>query len=211
VGGARASDYPCRFNLADQLDEYQGDFSVTSANTLVVIEIGGNDVRDALAGLAVGQDPAPVITAALTNIGNAVQTLYGQGARKFLLVNVPAIGKTPAVRMLDILFPGTAVAANTLSVAFNSGLAQLQDNLNLFLPEVDVRTLDLYALLNDIIDNKESYGIINVENACVTPNVPPFKCKKPDTYLFWDGIHPTKVVHDIMAQRAAEVLITPTP
>lgn len=210
VGGARASDYPCRFNLADQLDEYQRDFSTTSANTLVVLEIGGNDVRDALAGLAVGQDPAPVITAALTNIGNTIQTLYGQGARNFLLVNVPAIGKTPAVRTLDTQFPGTVAAANYLSGVFNSGLVQLQDNLNL-LPEVDVRTLNLYGLLNEIIENPVSFEIINTDDACVTPNIAPFQCKKPDTYLFWDGIHPTKVVHDIMAQQAAEVLLTPTP
>ncbi len=95
---------------------------------------------------------------------------------------------------------------------FNLGLAQLQVNLNgLRLPEVDVRTLNLYGLLNEIIENPVSFGIINTDDACVTPNIAPFQCKKPDTYLFWDGIHPTKVVHDIMAQQAAEVLLTPTP
>jgi phospholipase/lecithinase/hemolysin len=209
VGGARALDYPCRFNLSDQLEAYLSDFPVTSPNALVVIEMGGNDVRDAL----VTQNPA-LIGAALTNIGNAIQTLYAQGARNFLLVNVPAIGATPAVKIIDSQFGGSGAiiaAANSLAEGFDSGLAALQQNLNAFLPGVDIRTLDLYALLNEIIGNPASFDITNTADACVTPNAPPYKCKKPDTYLFWDGIHPTKVVHDIMAQRAAEVLMTPTP
>jgi phospholipase/lecithinase/hemolysin len=40
----------------------------------------------------------------------------------------------------------------------------------------------------------------------VTPNIPPFDCKTPDDYLFWDGIHPTRVVHGIFAQEAAALL-----
>jgi len=208
VGGARANDYPCRFNLSDQLNAYLNDFPVTSEKTLVAIEMGGNDVRDALAGLPF-VDPTPTILGALTNISNTIQTLYAQGARKFLLLNVPAAGYTPAVRMLDVVYPGTADAANYLSEIFNAGLAQMQYDLNQNLPGIDVRTVDLYALLVEIINNPASFGIINTEDACVTPNVPSFTCKNPDTYFFWDGIHPTKVIHGIMAQRAAEVLTSP--
>jgi len=205
VGGARAADYPCRFNLDDQLAVYQQDFPEVLEKTLFVFELGGNDVRDALAA----SDPSLVIEVALGNIGAAVQALYGQGATDFLLVNVPAIGATPAVKMLDVQYgAGGAIinAANALAVAFNDNLAQLQAGLNL-LPNMDVRVLNLYEVLNSIIADPAGYGIINTEQACVTPNVAPFKCKKPDTYLFWDGIHPTKVVHDIMAQKALEVLM----
>lgn len=205
VGGARAADYPCRFNLSDQLAVYQQDFPEVTDNTLFIFELGGNDVRDALAA----QDPS-LIAEALGNINSAVQMLYSQGARHFLLVNVPAIGATPAVKMLDDQFGGVGFiinAANNLTQAFNANLAQLQTGLNAGLPAIDVRTLDLYALLNSIIDNPADYGITNTNDACVTPAVAPYKCKKPDNYLFWDGIHPTKVVHDIMAQKAAEVLM----
>ena len=210
VGGARASEYPCRFNLSLQLNKYLSDFSEISAKTLVVIDMGGNDVRDAVAELP--EDPEPIIVTALTNIGSAMQTLYAHGARKFLLVNVPAVGKTPAVRTLDIIFPGAGIAdaANYLSGVFNSGLAQIQNDFNQY-PGVDVRMLDLYALLNEIIEDPASFGLINTEDACVTPGVPPFQCKNPDSFLFWDGIHPTKVVHDIMSRKAAEVLMATVP
>jgi len=212
VGGARASDFDCRFNLEDQLNAYLNDSSETSAETLVIVEMGSNDVRDALVALANSQDPSPIIGAALFSIGNAIQELYSHGARKFLLVNIPAVGKTPAVKILDDLLGSSGAviaAANSLTEAFNSELEAMQGGLS-GLPGIDVRTLDLYTLLNEIIDDPASYGIINTEDACVTPNVSPFQCKKPDTYLFWDGVHPTKVVQRIIAQKAAEVLITTT-
>ena len=202
VGGARAvEDYPCRFNLSNQLAAYQQDSLTIPEKTLFVIEIGGNDIRDALAT----QD-STIIGDALANIANAIGTLYYQGARKFLLVNVPALGETPAVKMIDAMMPGAAQAANMLTQEFNANLGGLQSFLNGTLPGVDIRTFDLYALLNEIIANPENFGITNTKDACVTPNVAPFTCKNPDSYLFWDGIHPTKIVHDIMAQKAAEVL-----
>ncbi|MGR9116582.1 MAG: SGNH/GDSL hydrolase family protein [Gammaproteobacteria bacterium] len=218
VGGARALNFECRFNLSDQLDSYFADFSETSKNTLVIMEIGGNDVRDVLAEalnrLSNGEDPLQVQQDALfaifvtaQTIAGQVQELYENGARHFLFVNVPAIGRTPAVRMLDAANPGVAALANFLAEAFNGNLNGLAQSLNQ-LPENSVKILDLYTLLNDIIATPENFGIVNTTDACIMPGEPPFKCKKPDTYLFWDGIHPTKVVHEIMAHEAVEVLFS---
>jgi outer membrane lipase/esterase len=38
------------------------------------------------------------------------------------------------------------------------------------------------------------------------PNDPPFSCRHPERFLFWDGIHPTKAAHGILAEEAARVL-----
>jgi outer membrane lipase/esterase len=40
----------------------------------------------------------------------------------------------------------------------------------------------------------------------VKPSDEPFFCQAPDEYLFWDGIHPTRAAHTIVAQAAASVL-----
>ena len=209
VGGARAvADYPCRFNLPTQVSTYLADFPETSASTLVAIEIGGNDVRDALVAAAGGQDPAPIIQNALASLTESIFTLYGHGARKFLVLNVADVGKTPAVRMLDQLFPGIASFADTLTTAYDGGLVLAVQGLKA-LPGIDVRILDVYAMLNKVVAHPENYGFVNVTEACVTPDRPPFECAKPDTYAFWDGIHPTQALHAIVAQQAISVISAP--
>jgi phospholipase/lecithinase/hemolysin len=53
------------------------------------------------------------------------------------------------------------------------------------------------------------FGLSVVDAPCVTPNVAPFHCDTPDQYLFWDGVHPTRVVHGLLADAAATRLGQP--
>lgn len=88
-----------------------------------------------------------------------------------------------------------------LTEQFNEGLYSLPA-----LSGVDVVTLDLFTKLRNFVATPSDFGFINVNTPCVTPNQPPFTCSKPDTYLFWDGIHPTKAAHAIIAQDAAQAI-----
>jgi phospholipase/lecithinase/hemolysin len=177
----------------------------------MAIEIGGNDVRDALVAALGGQSPAPYIEGALASLAENVTQLYFHGARRFLLLNVPDVGKTPAVRMLDAAYPGMGIAgfAGLLSQGYNSGLAGVVQGLNLALDGIDIRVLDAYALLNAVVADPATYGFLNATEACVTPNQPPFTCTSPDTYAFWDGIHPTKALHELVAEQAIELIAEP--
>lgn len=212
AGGARAeahSDWvaACRYNLPAQVGDYLADFPQTSARSLIAMEIGGNDVRDALMAANVGQDPAPIIQSALASVGNSVGALYASGARRFVLLNIPDPGVAPSVRMLG---PIAVAGARALATGYNDAMRyQLVPALKLALPGSDIRIVDLYALLNLIVASPGSYGLVNVTDACVTPNQPPFHCTKPDSYLFWDGLHPTKVVHEIIARQVLATIAAP--
>lgn len=208
VGGARAVDHPCRFNLPQQVAEYLAVSPQVSPQTLVAFEIGGNDVRDALVAAAFGQDPAPYLQNALASLANKVATLYAAGARRFLLLNVPNLARAPSVRMLDQQVPGAGQAASDLTDAFNAGLANVVYYATA-LGGVDARVLDLHAILEEIVAHPDTYGFANVTDACVTPGVPPFQCGQPDTYVFWDGVHPTGAVHALIAQQAIAVMSAP--
>lgn len=208
VGGARAVEFPCRFNLPDQVQAYLADFPEISPRTVIALEIGGNDVRDALAAAASGQQPAPYLQSALASLANSVAELYAHGARRFLILNVPNLARAPSVRMIDQQVPGAAVAAGQLTLAFNAGLSGVVAYAN-GLGGADARLLDLYGLLEEVVASPDTYGFDNVTDACVTPAVPPFRCRRPDRYVFWDGVHPTHAMHVLIAQRALAVLSAP--
>lgn len=204
VGGARARDYvsEVRINLSDQVNAFLQDFNgVAPSDALYVVEMGVNDVRDALM-----ESSNTPITAALAAIRHNIEILYGAGANKFLLMNASDLGLLPSIRQLDSLTPGVTQAATSLTQAFNAGLEELVNEVTEFLPGIEIAQLDAYEKLRDLAADPAAFGLSEVNIACVTPNLPPFACQRPDKFLFWDGIHPTRAVHSILAQEAAFVL-----
>lgn len=212
VGGARAiAGFPCRFNLPAQVNAYLGDFGSTSSRTLVAIEIGGNDVRDALVAALSGGNPGQKIQDALTSLFHSVNQLYGSGALHFLILNVPDIGKSPAVRAIDQANGAGGMivaAASSLTDAYNANLAALVTNLGAY-PGIDIKILDVHQTLNDVLATPEDYGFANAVDPCISPNQPSYKCDSPDEFVFWDGTHPTRAMHAIVAQQAMAAIAAP--
>ena len=80
------------------------------------------------------------------------------------------------------------------------------------MPGISIETLDLSALLGDIIADPQSYGIDNATSPCLIfiPNAEGSVqawsyCRKPNRYVFWDGIHPTARVHKILSEAAESI------
>lgn len=204
VGAARAYNDGVNFNLTRQVDTFlQRSGGVASSQALFVFEIGGNDIRDAFQLYATGGNGAPVLGQALASIAANIQKLYAAGARDFLVWAAPNVGLTPAIRSLG---PGAQGLAANVSQGFNGGLSGVLAQLALALPGVSFARLDAYQLLTAIVADPPAFGLTTVTTACVTPNVEPFTCQGADQYLFWDGIHPTKAGHAILAQAMAEAL-----
>lgn len=203
VGAARGCDDQINVNLSDQVDAFLAGGGVADSEALYTIEMGGNDIRDALVAFPNGS--GAILQCAITSIANNVVRLYAAGARNFVIWRAPNVGLTPAIRTLDSITPGAVNLATGLSVAFNNGLDATVTQLAT-LPGIRIRRLDAFRLLNNIVGDPSAFGLTAVTTACVTPNTAPFLCDRPDEFLFWDGIHPTKAVHSIIAQEAAMVL-----
>lgn len=205
VGGARARDTGFLFDLPEQIEAFLNNVYSAPEGALYVIEMGGNDLRDALVAAAQTGDPAAALAIAqeaVDSINDQVMRLYVAGARNFLVWTAPDIGLTPAINR----DPVAAGFANQLAQFFNGYLQGRLAQLGT-MPGIRITLLDVYAKLNTVHAQPQLFDLRNVTSACITPSVPPFACKKPDEFLFWDGIHPTKAGHAILAEEAARLLL----
>lgn len=210
VGGARAYNNGVNINLSDQVNAFFADArGVAPENSLYVIMIGGNDVKDAIAALSIdpsGALSAQLITDALTSISDNIISLYGFGAKSFFIANAPDLSLTPAIQRLDSLSPGAVMAAAIISAQFNAALDSVLNQLSASLPGLQIAKLDLMGILHEIVSDPSASGLKNVSYACIRPMQKPSACRQPNRYLFWDGIHPTKAAHRILAQKAMRSL-----
>ena len=202
--GARLAGPSLAVSAADQVNLFLGDKGgVADSDALYVIQFGGNDVRDAFVAYLVDGPAAAqgIIEAAIgAEIGLILQ-LYGSGAQNFLVANAPNIGMAPAVAEFG---PEAQILGAGLSAGFNAGLASALDFY--IPPEASVQIFDMYGLINAIAANPVALGISDTTSPCLSFGVESgAKCSNPETYLFWDAVHPTAVVHKHLGSVAASL------
>lgn len=210
VGRARARPgapvFP-DFDLATQTARFRGDFhGVAPPEATYAIWIGANDLSDALRALAIdptGATSQAILGEALGSVATSIQSLWLSGARTFLVPNLTNLALTPAVRAAG---PTAVAGATFLTNGYNTGLNQALAGLS-GLPNIRFVRLDVNALLTAIANDPAAFGMTNAEDACLTFGVlsDPF-CQTPNRYLFWDGAHPTKAGHSLVADAAARAL-----
>ena len=217
VGRSRArADAPVfpRFDLSTQVNFFFADFGGNAPpEATYVVWSGSNDLRDACGALAAdpgGATTVAIMQDAITSIANNIIALYGAGAREFLVLNMPNIGNSPAVRALGQQDPTLPIIAEQLSALFNDNLSGALDVLEGLLPGIEILRLDVFSLLNDVVADPQAFGLTNATDPCLSFGVIGGAiCAKPNRYLFWDGAHPTKSGHALLAEAAAEILASP--
>lgn len=172
------------------------------ASALYFVWGGANDLRDIDSPAQV----APVITAALTNLSTVVTTLYGLGARNFLLPSLPDLGLTPEALSQGAAF---SMGATGLSEYFNFELGRLYGGLELMLPGVNLITFDTMSAQRGLI---ASGTLDNVTDACFTGYVglPGATCANASEYLYWDKVHPTTTTHEVLGMQMLAAVPEPS-
>lgn len=200
----------------EQVSQYKADFPGSAdSDALYVIQFGGNDIRAALEALPDQAAAGAIVGMAVTSEFDMILDLYQKGARKFLVFNVPDLSLTPAINIADaqsamagVTDPGDITgAANQLVVSYNLGLEAALNGLEQLFPDISIQRLDIFGILNDIVANPDTYGIDDTMFPCINYNKPIEEsfCDKPNRYVFWDGIHPTKKVHRIVSEIAVDL------
>jgi phospholipase/lecithinase/hemolysin len=135
------------------------------------------------------------------NIGGAVQDIIDAGGENIVIFNLPDLEKTPLAQSLT---KEDQKQLKKLTDKHNKNLDKLVAQTEASNPDVNIIEIDVNDLFNDIIKNPNQFGLTNVTDNYTgidiyTGITQPPAGGDPNQYLFWDSVHPTTKVHDLVA------------
>ncbi len=161
-----------------------------------------SDIGAGIQPTPIGTPPPYVVSQAVNNELGLVTSLASQGARNFLVVGVPDLGTTPLVRS-----EGSAIMAQATGLAEDYNQALVSGLAGLSASGLSIRYLDSFDLLDSAVNDPGAYGFTDVTDPCWNGNYTGqgTECASPDSYLFWDTLHPTARGHFLLAEAACAV------
>lgn len=171
---------------------------VDPAKTLVSVWIGINDISDS----ADDDVDFPVFYNELvTTLFQSVQSIYDQGYKDFLVMNLPPLNRTPGnVGLAD-------PSPNATMIGWYDGA--LKNRSTLFAaehPDSTIMYFDTNTFLNGVMDNAAEYGIINITGYCASYDQPyintdpaEYGCLPLPEYFWFNTGHLTSHVHQILS------------
>ncbi|XP_020527624.1 GDSL esterase/lipase At5g14450-like isoform X1 [Amborella trichopoda] len=183
------------------------DFS----KALYTFDIGQNDLA---AGFRTISDDAvrASIPQILASISQAIQVLYGEGARTFWIHNTGPIGCLPFSAMYYPFKPrnidkyGCVYTQNDVAQEFNRQLKLMVSQLREQLPHAELTYVDVYSAKFNLISHAKEEGFVDPLKFCcgygkdgynawcgrstnVNGTIVYDVCDKASMYVSWDGIH----------------------
>lgn len=164
------------------------------SDDLVVVWAGANDY------FFTATDPGD----AVDNLVLAVTLLAGRGAEHFLVPNLPDLGTTP-LAVLEGRVSELRDKTNEHNSELSQDMSALADQL-----DVEIVVVDIGTAFADVLKKQRIYGLTNVSESCVIQlldgsRIPSGACPDEGSYLnstgflFWDLIHPTGSVHELIS------------
>jgi thermolabile hemolysin len=176
--------------------------SSADSAALYMVFAGANDLVAGVTDLSMPVDRLE------TDIGR----LYDRGARQFFVPNLPRLGLTP--RFNDT---ANADAMNVRSETFNDLLESMLTGLEMTRTEIDIVRFDMESRFDIIANDPASLGFADAMREAapgLSPGAQDYNesliVPAPNTYLFWDDLHPTAAGHALLAKEALRALM-PVP
>lgn len=215
IGGATFGDLTISAVLGDNpaianrgVANQVRDFVATGARfgrlDLVQLNAGNNDFGATLLTNPPEAWGAAMLVAADTagaNFGRSVRALQGIGASQFLVQTTLSVQGIP-----NFNDPGILAADAVYIPRLNDNLVA---EMNRAAKPGDIfYILDTRTLVLDVIANPGKYGFTDVTTPCLDEATGAV-CTNEATRLWWDGQHPTRRGHQLLAAAATDTLIAP--
>ncbi len=166
---------------------------------------GTNDLIQALPTALGAASPNAAMTGAAQtaaiNIASMSDTIASRGAGTVLIANLMDLGQTPSFGPAEL----GATSSQLLSAgssAFDSALrAQLATTAAQH-PATNFIYMNVAPLYATVASNPSALGLNGGRCISTTGQV----CSSPDSYFYWDGLHPTAAGHTLIARLAEDYL-----
>ena len=202
---------------------------VVPSGTLILMDGGGNDLRDILInGPDAGLTTTESVSARADNFVQAIGALGNAGAKYVMVANVPDLGKTPGLQAyeLDPLVSGAVAGGTLLTEGFN-GAVNIKSALGL--SGVNIIPVDIAGFIDYVFANPDVYGFANG----LLPGAPPVdqlsfcyddvgadciehpvygiggSAPDPRALIFNDSLHPTEHVSEIFGDYLIDIIKAP--
>lgn len=170
---------------------------IDSAGTLFTIWIGGNDLLEYSRGESKYSTPDELLYGTTGAIIQSMESLYSKGAKNFLVLNLPDIGKSPAFSSSTQEKKGLATL---MSLMYNQALWNKLDQFASSHPDATLKKYDAFSYINTVLESgafpstTSTYMKYDANgNRTLEHNEP------ASDYFFWDMIHPMTKAHHMLA------------
>jgi phospholipase/lecithinase/hemolysin len=166
--------------------------------TVYLAANGGHANKDDLYAVWIGANDFRAGVNASTTV-DAIQAglalLRSAGAERIILLDVPDISLVP-----DVIAAGgaTVQAAKQFVTSVNTNL-QARIPLEAFLLGIKLTYVNVNALFTQVVERPAFFGFSNSTGAAFNTSTGMVQ-PSPNSYVFWDGFHPTTPAHYLAAQ-----------
>ena len=196
--------------LSQEISGYVGSSSL-DPNGLYTVWAGADDALALFANLSTVTlaSAAQTIDTSTTNVADAVDTLESHGARHILVLNMPDLGLTPRLLSADSTIPYASYAATFYSQGFNLALGGKLDILqNSAGFDANIIQFNVFGAMTQVFNNAASYGFTDITQPCLNTGTLSV-CSDPNSYAFWDDVHPTAHLHQVLANEVLAAVPEP--
>ncbi len=206
-GGATAGAGGAVPTVTQQIGFYRLQGQPAARTDLFTILAGPNDLIPVLSAATTPANPAVLDTAGFNTavtVAGHVQSLVTLGAKTIVAAGLPNLGVTP--RTLAGGSTGVSLGQR-VSAAFNNEYrARLGTIAAAAAADVNIVYVDLQGILDRVVLDYRALGYANATSYFLAPAAAGGGVGDPNSYVFWDDIHPTARTHAILAGIITEQL-----
>ena len=197
--------------IATQIDNYLANTGTFRDDQLVVLWAGANDLLEIMLEVGAGAlnpaDPtavsARVDQVINVNMKTHLEQLEDSGAIRIMVPNQVDASHAPiwSNPASPLASPEAEALMHQLVLLFNARLDAMIADSGF---SADIIEVDMFTAFEDLLSDPAAIGLVNTTDPAISSGL------SPDGFLFWDVIHPTTVVHSLIAEAAARAIPEPS-